>query len=211
MQLKSLWDYFEQEIFNIESSDIFWNPYNGENPELDITNGYLIRRNNLKNYLHQFTEFPEYMLIGEAPGPWGCRFSGLAFTSERQLVEGSLPFTGEQSSTFTPPVVERSGTVLWGILKPYHPNFFVWNSIPFHPTDPGKPLSIRTPRKSELNQYSYILQGIIEIIKPRSLIAIGRKAEQSLEYLGFQCVYVRHPSRGGANEFRAEIAEIFSS
>lgn len=209
MQLQPLWNYFEKEVFSIESSEVFWNPYNGENPELDLPDGYLIRRNNLKNYLKQFSKNPKYMLIGEAPGPWGCRFSGLAFTSERQLVEGSLPFSGEQSSTFSPPVVERSGSILWGILKPYHPEFFVWNSIPFHPTDPGEPLSIRTPKKSELKHYTYILQNMIEIIKPKSLVAIGRKSELSLEYLGFECVYVRHPSYGGANEFRAGIAEIF--
>ena len=211
MRLQPLWDYFKKEVFTIESSEVFWNPYKGEDSELDLENGSLIRKNNLNKYLQQFPDYPKFMLIGEAPGPWGCRFSGLAFTSERQLVEGSLPFYGEQSSTFDPPVVERSGSVLWGILKPYHPNFFVWNSIPLHPTDPGKPLSIRTPKKSELKEYSHILKDMIEIIKPVAIVAIGRKAEMSLEYLGIECTYVRHPSYGGTTEFRTGIADFFST
>lgn len=210
MRLQKLWEYFEKEVFTIKSTETFWNPYNGHNEKLDVKDGYLIRRKNLKNYLQQFKKSPQYMLIGEAPGPWGCRFSGIAFTSERQLVEGSLPFSGEQTSTFSPPVVERSGSVLWGTLKPHHPNFFVWNSIPFHPIDPGEPLSIRTPKKSELKQYAYIIKEMVSIIKPKSVIAIGRKSEQSLEYLGIDCVYVRHPSHGGAQQFRDGIANIFS-
>ena len=177
MHLKKLWKLFEEEIFTLESNDTLWNPYKGHNHELDQPEGYKVRRRNLKSYLEEFSLNPEFLLIGEAPGPWGCRFSGLAFTSERQLSDGSLPFSGNTSSTFDPPVIERSGSVLWGTLASYHPRFFVWNSIPLHPINSGEPLSIRTPKKSELVEYSPILIRMIEILKPKSIIAIGRKSE----------------------------------
>lgn len=33
---------------------------------------------------------PEYLLIGEAPGYQGCRFSGVPFASEALVLEGSM-------------------------------------------------------------------------------------------------------------------------
>ena len=65
------------------------------------------RQGNLLNYLLHFEGKPRYLIVGEAPGPWGCRFSGVPFTSERQLAQGELPFAGEPTSIHNPPVAER--------------------------------------------------------------------------------------------------------
>ncbi len=211
MLLQKLWDLFEREIFPFDSTDLLWNPYKDENSELDIPGAAEIRRQNLKNYLMSYVKKPEVLLVGEAPGPWGCRFSGIAFTSERQLINGEVPFKGKTSSTFDPPVLERSGTILWGALAEYYPRFFVWNCIPYHPTHPNEPLSIRTPKKSEIVEFNPILKGIAEILSPRKVIAIGRKAEQGLSLIGFDPIYVRHPSFGGKPAFIKGMAEIFNS
>ncbi|MBT3239788.1 MAG: uracil-DNA glycosylase [Chloroflexi bacterium] len=211
MRLQKLWDLFEQEIFPFDSSDLLWNPYSGENSELDISEAAKIRRQNLKNYLESYTKMPEALLVGEAPGPWGCRFSGIAFTSERQLVNGELPFHGKTTSTFDPPVLERSGTILWGNLLDYFPRFFVWNCIPYHPTNPNEPLSIRTPKKSEIVEFNPILKGMVDILSPKKVVAIGRKAEQGLSQIGLNPIYVRHPSFGGKPAFIKGMAEIFNS
>ncbi len=211
MYFQKLWDYIEEEIFPFTSTDNLWNPYLGEDPEFDIKHAATIRRNNLKNYLKSYSKNPDFILVGEAPGPWGCRFSGIAFTSERQLIEGQLPFEGQASSTFAPPVLERSGTILWGALIQYFPRFFVWNSIPYHPFNPGDPLSIRTPKRSEVLKYSPLLEKVVQLLSPKGIIAIGRKAEQGLTNLGFDPIYVRHPSFGGKPAFLSGMEEIFKS
>ncbi len=169
------------------------------------------RRQNLKKYISCFSNNPEIFLVGEAPGPWGCRFSGIAFTSERQLVEGDLPFEGQTTSTFDPPVLERSGTILWGALQDYFPRFFVWNCIPYHPFNPGEPLTIRTPKKSEVLKFNSILESVVKILSPKHIVAIGRKAEQRLSQIGFDPIYVRHPSFGGKPAFLKGMEEIFNS
>jgi hypothetical protein len=56
--------------------------------------------------------------------------------------------------------------------------------------------------------YSALLSEIILLIKPRKIIAVGKKAEYSLKEKGFSCIYVRHPSHRGANEFGAGIKRI---
>src|SRR5680860_1017481 len=52
-------------------------------------NGHELRRERLKRHLN--APNPRLLIIGEAPGYQGCRYSGLAFTSERQLVERFIP------------------------------------------------------------------------------------------------------------------------
>jgi uracil-DNA glycosylase len=205
----ALWKYLEQEVFPFPSNDELWNPYLGNQPELDLPRGDEIRRSNLRNYLASFSRPPRILLIGEAPGPWGCRFSGLAFTGERQFTDGGLPFAGQPTSTFNPPCVERSGTIVWGTLKPHFPDFFLWNCIPYHPYNIGNPLSIRTPRNSEITQFSDILEKIIQMIGAQQVIAIGRKSEYALKRIGINANYLRHPSFGGASAFRLGVSEYF--
>ena len=56
------------------------NPYSVHEPSLDRPGGAAIRAANLKAYLGARLH-PRLMLVGEAPGYRGCRFSGIAFTS----------------------------------------------------------------------------------------------------------------------------------
>ncbi len=210
MHLAPLWDYLKQEIFPLASSEILWNPYHGIDPTLDQPQADKTRQANLKNYLASFPHSPKILLLGEAPGPWGCRFSGIAFTSERQLAHQALPFNGEPTSIYDPPVAERSATTVWGTLAAHHPDFFLWNTLPFHPHHPDKPLTIRTPKTQEIKQFLPYLDRIIELINPEQILAIGRKAEQGLNKLERPCTYIRHPSFGGTKRFQDGVHQFFT-
>ena len=160
-----------------------------------------------------FRRRPRFLIAGEAPGPWGARFSGVPFTSERQLASGMLPFGGRKTSLHEPPYSENSGTVVWGALLPLYPDFFLWNALPLHPHRRGEPLSIRTPRAGELRSFSPLLGEALDILFPSGpvpgqVIALGRKAEYALKLIGAPCLYVRHPAQSGAARFRAEIGRI---
>src|SRR3984893_5199017 len=60
------------------------NPYCDEVPRLDARGGARRRQRNLEAYL-ELVGSPRWILLGEALGYRGGRFSGIAFTSERQL------------------------------------------------------------------------------------------------------------------------------
>ncbi|HXO19680.1 MAG TPA: hypothetical protein VOA87_07115, partial [Thermoanaerobaculia bacterium] len=60
------------------------NPYRDSAPDLDLPAAARRRRANLEAYL-DLVGSPRWVLLGEAPGFRGGRFSGIAFTSERQL------------------------------------------------------------------------------------------------------------------------------
>ncbi len=211
MLLEDLWDLFERKLFSVPSNDGLFNPYNSEAAGLDRPGAAGIRRRNLRSYLSSFPERPTVLLVGEAPGPWGCRFSGIPFTGEAQLVGGTLPFAGQQSSLSPTPYQEMSGQIVWELMRPHHPGFLLSNSVPLHPHIPGKPLSIRTPKSSEVAAYLGLLQAVVEIVKPRLVVAIGRQAERALGMVGMPSVYVRHPSHGGAKAFREGVQKALSS
>ncbi|MEJ2313891.1 MAG: uracil-DNA glycosylase [Nitrospirota bacterium] len=209
MLLRDIWEVFRKDVFTVPSTEVLFNQYRDRVEGLDLPGAEEIRRENLRGYLASFGRRPRALVVGEAPGPWGCRFSGLPFTGERMLEEGAFPFGGRKSSTHEPPYQERSGVIFWRDMLPRLGEFLLVNSVPFHPHRRGEPLSIRTPTRGELEGCAPILAAIVERLDPRTLVAVGRKAEAALGMLGLPALYVRHPSRGGAREFARGMERIF--
>lgn len=211
MLLNDIWHLFQKRVFPIQSTEILFNQYKDSDPIVDLPNANNIRKQNLRNYLGSFSQRPPILVVGEAPGPRGCRFSGVPFTSEAQLcAHGYLPFAGRQSSARESPYAENTATIFWKVLAPYHPKFFVWNCVPFHPHKQGEILSIRSPTKREVSFYSGILSELKTLVKPIHILAVGRKAEFGLKQIGVRPIYLKHPSHGGAREFRTRLARALS-
>ena len=109
---------------------------------------------------------------------------------------------------------EPTATIVWQHLlasgiNPY--NFIIWNSLPWHPYNPSKGmLSNRTPKDSELETGRKILKVVIDMIKPKTIIAVGEKAAIQLNELKIDFKKVRHPANGGANLFRQQVTEILN-
>jgi uracil-DNA glycosylase len=209
--LSELAIFFQEKLFPLPSYESLLNPYSYQHPNTDQPNAPKIRQRNLLNYLSHFEDKPRYLIIGEAPGPWGCRFSGVPFTSERQLAQGELPFNGKPTSIHNPPVAERSATIFWDTLKPYHQDFLVCNSIPLLPHKPNDPQTLRPPKRTEIREFQFILAFMIEQLQPETILAVGRRAEEALHMLKQPSYYVRHPSHGGKGEFIKTLVEFFPS
>jgi len=140
------------------------------------------RRRRLAGYLESRRE-ARLLLVGEAAGYRGARVSGIPFTSERQLT-GSGP--AEATATIVRRVLEELGL---------EEETLCWNVVPTHPHLPGRPETNRPPTRREVAEARLFLQ---ELARGRRLIAVGRLAQTVLD-----APYVRHPSHGGAAEFRA--------
>lgn len=211
MLLDDVWTLLETHIFPEASSDILFNPYHTTHDTLDQPGAAQTRRTNLHNYLACYPARPPLFLLAEAPGPWGCRFSGVPLVSEAQLVDESFPINGTPTSRTDEPHREYSASIYWRVLQPYFPHFFTWNSVPFHPHDAGEPLTIRTPRRSEVARYEGVLTDLLDLLQPERVVAIGRKAERALCEIETDCTYVRHPSQGGAKKFEAGILDVVAA
>ena len=208
MLLDDVWTLLETRVFPKPSSDTLFNPYHTTHATLDRPDAAQTRRTNLRNCLACYAARPPLFLLAEAPGPWGCRFSGVPLVSESQLADPDFPIDGTPTSRAEEPHREYSASIYWRVLQPYFPQFFTWNSVPFHPHDADDPLTIRTPRRSEVAGYEDVLADLLDLLQPERVLAVGRKAERALHEIDAACTYVRHPSQGGAKKFEAGVREI---
>jgi uracil-DNA glycosylase len=148
-----------------------------------------VRRECLCKYLKRRQAAP-ILLVGEAAGYRGARLSGLPFTSQRQL-------TGSGLSEATATIVHRVLAEL-GLEE----RVLLWNVVPTHPHRAGEPDSNRRPARVEIEASLPFLE---ELAEGRRLVAVGRLAAAVLD-----APYVRHPSHGGAREFRSGLVELLA-
>jgi uracil-DNA glycosylase len=139
------------------------------------------RCHRLRTYLEVRQNAP-LLLVGEAAGHRGARVSGIPFTSERQL-------TGRGPAEATATIVRRTLAEL-GLED----QTLCWNVVPTHPHRPSLPHTNRRPTRVEIDASRPFMR---ELAQGRTVVAVGRLAEAALG-----APYVRHPSHGGAAEFR---------
>ena len=72
-----------------------------------------------------------------------------------------------------------------------------------------KLLTNRTPSTPELDVGVEFAKMLLELVPNMQIVAIGQKAADTLSRYGIACKAVRHPSMGGAETFRAQVAELF--
>jgi len=146
-----------------------------------------LRRERLEDYLERKRD-ASIVLVGEAAGYRGARISGIPFTSERQL-------TGDGPAEATATIVHRTLTEL-GIER----DVLLWNVVPTHPHEPGRPYTNRRPSRDEVEASSRFLEAIA---RGRRIVAVGRVAQATTG-----APYVRHPSHGGAGDFRRDLESL---
>jgi uracil-DNA glycosylase len=158
---------------------------------------------------------PEFILCGEAPSHRGCRHSGIAFTSESQLLAGEIPRISPISYRLTSrddPYTEYSAKIVWDELYELHieKRTILWNALPMHPHEEGKPQSNRTPTSDEIEKGKLALQMLVDAFPSAKVVAVGRKAEGLLKRIRMRvpATYVRHPARRGERKFRQGLKKL---
>ena len=208
---------YRAELYDAPAGDRLFNPYQDTDAH-DGPDAPAVRRANLEAALDAVAAAapargPDVLVVAEAPGPWGCRFSGVPFTNERQLLDPAFPIDGRPTSArFVDggePVNEYSGSIYWDAMLPHWGRFWTWNAVPLHPHRAGQPLTIRTPGAREVRRWHGLLAETVRVLRPAAVVAVGRKAEGALEAVGAGPVYVRHPSQGGATLFRQGMADLW--
>ncbi|HEX4498325.1 MAG TPA: uracil-DNA glycosylase [Thermoanaerobaculia bacterium] len=188
------------------------NPYREAFAELDGPAAARRRRANLEAYLDRVGT-PRVVLLGEALGYRGGRFSGIAFTSERQLLgpaDRRLPWGGApfQATSRNPDLwLEPSGSIVWDALGGDARGVLVWNAFPWHPYCAAGPLSNRTPERGLVAANLHVLERLLAELPGPQVLAVGRTSQGALAELGVDAPALRHPAHGGAVLFREQLRE----
>jgi hypothetical protein len=132
----------------------------------------------LERYLRSHWSAP-VVLVGEAPGKEGARWSGVPFTSQRQM-SGSGP-------------AEATATIMQRVLSDLRceHDVLLWNASMLFAA------GNRNPLKAEVVACSALLE---RVCRSRTVLAVGRVAEAATG-----AVYIRHPSHGGGPRFSEEL------
>jgi len=169
------------------------------------------RAANLQAYLDARRRSARVMLMGEAPSHRGCRFTGIAFCSEVELVRrpdlvARRPLVLTSRDADARPQRERSAAVIWDEIERAGCAFEVvlWNAFPWHPFA-DTPSTNRKPRIKEVEQGRAALRALLDCFTQRlRIFAVGKVAEDALgRWEEVECAgYIRHPSQGGEARFR---------
>jgi uracil-DNA glycosylase len=187
-----------------------FNPWTDIDPATDrATNAPMDRLARLRAHLATEASF---VLLGEAAGYQGCKVSGIPFTSERLLLEGTIPRISAPPARLTSrtrPWSEPSATTVWKTLHELGiaSHTVLWNAYPWHPHKPGTLHSNRTPSRAERQSGVSVVQGLLRLFPEAQVFAVGRNAESSLAELGITATALRHPSMGGAAMFSKQLQD----
>lgn len=188
-----------------------FNPWVERCPEDLESNGPEVKLRRLAAHL---TCQPAFIVCGEAGGYQGCRHSGMAFTSERLLLEGAIPRVSTSATRLTSrnlPFSEPSATIVWKTL--YHLGIekqtILWNALQMHPYKAGNIRSNRTPTPAEIALGAPAMQILVDAFPTAKIVAVGRKAEGLLQEMGIRVAgAVRHPANGGATKFASGMHQM---
>jgi uracil-DNA glycosylase len=99
--------------------------------------------------------------------------------------------------------------MVWGTIRSLEPLPLLWNAFPFHPHEAANPLTNRMPTAGELAAGEPFIRALLRLFPIERVVAIGNRAQSSLQNMDVPHVKVRHPSQGGKNLFVEGMGRIF--
>lgn len=201
---------FIEELADVRMPNVF-NPYRETCPDADLSQAPNIRRSNLVSYFDAAERIVSSVWFGRDLGYRGGRRTGLPLTDERHLTTFGLQFGGIEvtKATVGPSVSERTAGLVWNVIVRMETPPFLWNVFPFHPHEPGDPMSNRTHRAAESRECDHFIVKILDWLQPSTVVAIGQDAFRVLSRLGYEASYIRHPSYGGHVDFVRGVEQLY--
>lgn len=213
-----------------------FNPWHDYDERYDASRrGSSVRRQQLQAYLEERLHKAKLIMIAEAVGYQGGRFTGIAMTCERMLlghhdtVTSDMVFTGvlpkrtsRADSTYITKRTQRelgfnepTDSVVWNAMleaniDPYE--VVLWNIFPFHPFKGDDGLTNRTPTQDELDQGWTYTKQLLSLFPDAHILGIGQKSSLTLQAYGIDVqATLRHPANGGAGLYKQQFREFVNS
>lgn len=194
--------------------DGVFNPYRDRCEVHDLADGAAVRRRNLRDYLGAVEKLEtDTIWMGRDLGYRGGRRTGLALTDEQRLSMFGRAYPGSAPAKATrgPVVSERTAAEIWGVLGRLELPPLLWNVFPFHPHEPGDPMTNRRFSARELAAVTELNGALIKWLRITRIVCIGQDATAYASSFGIKVECVRHPSYGGVTDFRNGMQRLYGS
>ena len=155
-------------LFEVPCEARLANPFTAADARLDAPGGAATRRANLLASFVALAPRPRLLLVAEAPGPHGARFSGVPLVSEAQLLDPDFPFDGAPTSVDAAhgrPLDEYSARIVQRAIGEARREVVIWNAVPFHPHPDANPRGIRAPTRAEVVRFAPVLAAVVEAVR----------------------------------------------
>lgn len=181
------------------------------------------RRRNLTAYLREMVEHtPSHVFMGEAPGPHGCRLTGLPFTDPLTVHLRPIRFANGdllRGQYWTPRNYlrfEDSCYPVWRAFQVTGRPQLLWEAVPLFPHEAGTLAAWRNVGDAEPRAFADLFVNLLELfVSVQHIVAVGAKARKFLiwmrdnqRFARLQTQYslheVAHPSHGHQNQFLSE-------
>lgn len=204
---------FVTSLARVRFSNCF-NPYSDVCDQFDFRDASRRRSEILSNLILKASSYSlDALWVGRDLGYRGGRRTGLALTDDAHIYNHCRRWDLTACRpTKGPAVAERTATTIWNLLDKIDSRIFLWNVFPLHPHEPDQPLTNRQHNSTEKAAGEEILRCIVDILRPRVVVAIGLDAAVSCERIAGpkNVVKVRHPSYGGQAQFIQQIEAIYA-
>ncbi|WP_202308650.1 uracil-DNA glycosylase [Mesorhizobium sp. L-8-10] len=202
---------FVAALAELDLPDVF-NPYRDCCPVHDRSDASRLRTANFVQCLEAALDARvDTIWIARDLGYRGGRRTGVPLTDEVHLSDAGQLLGGVslRRATRGPVVAERTAAIVWRMLTRISEPVVLWNVFPLHPHESGDPFSNRCHTRKERDTAWPFLIALIEMIRPRRMVAIGRDAGAALVDFEIPVITVRHPSYGGQSDFIAGLQTIY--
>ena len=203
---------FVRSLEGLKFENVF-NPYAHRCVVHDLVDAPSLRAKALLELLEKaVTTEVDAVWIGRDLGYRGGRRTGLALTDDVHLAMHATRWNMRiERATTGSMVAERTAAVIWKMLALVPVAVFLWNVFPLHPHEPEDPFTNRSHRPHERAAGEALLAELIQMLRPRRLVAIGNDAAKVAARLAAmtEVVQVRHPSYGGQNDFIRQIRCLY--
>lgn len=202
---------FVSQLARYEGENVF-NPYRDVCVAADLQDAADRRQANLRAMLDAcLARGVDTIWVARDLGYRGGRRTGLPLTDEAHLnaLQGLFGTQKVVRATKDELVAERTATTIWQVLAQIGRPIMLWNVFPFHPHEADNPFSNRCHSRAEREATLPYLWDLVDLLKPKKLVAIGRDAQRALTDAPVEMVEVRHPSYGGQREFVQKLYEVY--
>lgn len=100
-------------------------------------------------------------------------------------------------------------TIVREVMDDLNINPLLWPTIPFYTFGDDAMENERKPSLEEIEKYKWFLFKIIDIYKPKKIIAIGKDTEEILNHFVIEAATVTHPL-ASKSKFKREITKLIS-